>query len=79
MYGKLKNQLVEELNSIKESGLYKNERTIVTPQGADIRVSNGDEVINFCANQYLGLSSHPRHSWFWIIFSAIYLWNTRYP
>jgi glycine C-acetyltransferase len=60
MYGKLKNQLVEELNSIKESGLYKNERTIVTPQGADIRVSNGDEVINFCANNYLGLSSHPR-------------------
>jgi glycine C-acetyltransferase len=60
MYGKLKNQLVEELNSIKESGLYKNERTIVTPQGADIRVSNGDEVINFCANNYLGLSSHPK-------------------
>jgi len=60
MYGKLKNQLVEELNSIKESGLYKNERTIVTPQGADIRVSTGDEVINFCANNYLGLSSHPR-------------------
>ena len=40
--------------------MYKNERTIVTPQGADIRVSNGDEVINFCANNYLGLSSHPR-------------------
>ena len=60
MYGKLKNQLLEELKSIKESGLYKNERTIVTPQGADIRVSSGDEVINFCANNYLGLSSHPR-------------------
>lgn len=60
MYGKLKNQLFEELKSIKESGLYKNERTIVTPQGADIRVSSGDEVINFCANNYLGLSSHPR-------------------
>lgn len=60
MYGKLKNQLLEELKSIKESGLYKNERTIVTPQGADIRVRNGDEVINFCANNYLGLSSHPR-------------------
>ena len=59
-YGKLKNQLLEELKSIKESGLYKNERTIVTPQGADIRVSSGDEVINFCANNYLGLSSHPR-------------------
>ena len=60
MYGKLKNQLLEELKSIKESGLYKNERTIVTPQGVDIRVSSGDEVINFCANNYLGLSSHPR-------------------
>ena len=60
MYGKLKNQLLEELKSIKESGLYKNERTIVTPQGANIRVSSGDEVINFCANNYLGLSSHTR-------------------
>ena len=60
MYGKLKNQLLEELKSIKESGLYKIERTIVTPQGVDIRVSSGDEVINFCANNYLGLSSHPR-------------------
>ena len=60
MYGKLKNQLLEELKSIKESGLYKNERTIVTPQGADILVSSGEEVINFCANNYLGLSSHPR-------------------
>ncbi len=60
MYGKLKDQLIEELKSIKESGLYKNERTIVTPQGADIRVGNGDEVINFCANNYLGLSSHSR-------------------
>ena len=60
MYGKLKNQLIEELNAIKESGLYKNERTIVTPQGADIRVSTGDDVLNFCANNYLGLSSHPR-------------------
>ena len=60
MYGKLKNQLLEELKSIKESGLYKKERTIVTPQGADIRISSGEEVINFCANNYLGLSSHPR-------------------
>ena len=60
MYGKLKNQLFEELNLIKESGLYKNERTIITPQGADIRVGGGEEVINFCANNYLGLSSHSR-------------------
>jgi len=60
MYGKLKNQLIKELKLIKESGLYKNERTIVTPQGADIRVNSGDQVINFCANNYLGLSSHPK-------------------
>lgn len=49
-----------ELTAITEAGLFKNERTIVTPQGADIRVSSGAEVINFCANNYLGLSSHPK-------------------
>lgn len=51
--------LQDELNSIREQGLYKEERVIITPQGADIKVSTGAEVVNFCANNYLGLSSHP--------------------
>lgn len=60
MYGKLQQQLQTELAEIKAAGLYKNERIIVNPQGADIKVNTGDEVINFCANNYLGLSSHPK-------------------
>ena len=59
MYGKLKPALEKELTSIKESGLYKRERIITTPQGAVIS-TNGKKVINFCANNYLGLSAHPR-------------------
>ena len=59
MYGKLKNQLAKELFNIKSEGLYKTERTITTSQGASIKVSTGEEVLNFCANNYLGLSSHP--------------------
>lgn len=59
MYGAYKEHLKKQLVQIKSSGLYKNERIIVTPQGGDIRVSDGSEVINFCANNYLGLSSHP--------------------
>ena len=59
MYGSYKEHLKKQLVEIKSSGLYKNERIIVTPQGSDIRVSDGSEVINFCANNYLGLSSHP--------------------
>jgi glycine C-acetyltransferase len=51
--------LGEELKNINEAGLYKRERIILNPQGADIKVGNGEEVINFCANNYLGLSSHP--------------------
>ena len=58
MYGKLKTQLEAELKHIKDSGLYKEERIIVTPQDADISVSTRKEVINFCANNYLGLSSN---------------------
>ena len=60
MYKTLKPALEKELIAIKEAGLYKNERIITTPQGADIKVSTGQEVINFCANNYLGLSSHPK-------------------
>ncbi len=60
MYGKLEKQLKDELAQINDAGLYKKERVIVSPQGADIRLSDGKEVINFCANNYLGLSSHPR-------------------
>jgi glycine C-acetyltransferase len=59
MYGEFQSFLQKELQSIEDAGLFKRERIIVTPQGADIRVSTGDEVINFCANNYLGLSSHP--------------------
>ena len=59
MYGKLQAQIQEELNNIKEEGLYKEERVIMNPQGALIKVSTGEEVLNFCANNYLGLSSHP--------------------
>ena len=59
MYDTLKPVLEKELQEIKEAGLYKQERIITTPQGADIS-ANGLEVINFCANNYLGLSSHPK-------------------
>jgi len=59
MYGALKDNLKKELESIREAGLFKDERIIVTPQSADIRVKDTGEVINFCANNYLGLSSKP--------------------
>ncbi|WP_254562350.1 glycine C-acetyltransferase [Dyadobacter diqingensis] len=59
MYGDIKEQLQGELDGIKEAGLYKTERIIVTPQAAQIATENGKEVLNFCANNYLGLSSHP--------------------
>lgn len=60
MYKTLQPVLQKELEEIEKAGLYKKERIIVTPQGADIKVSTGAEVINFCANNYLGLSSHPK-------------------
>ncbi|MBK7852650.1 MAG: glycine C-acetyltransferase [Bacteroidetes bacterium] len=59
MYDTLKPVLVKELEEIKSAGLFKTERIITTPQGADI-TANGKQVINFCANNYLGLSSHPK-------------------
>lgn len=60
MYDKLKPHLEAEIESIKEAGLFKKERVITTPQAADIKTTDGKEVINFCANNYLGLSSHPK-------------------
>ena len=60
MYRKLQPVLEKELSLIREAGLYKKERIITTPQGAEIKTQDGKEVINFCANNYLGLSSHPR-------------------
>ncbi len=60
MFGKFKDHLNREIESIKDSGLYKNERVITTPQGAEIKVQTGETVLNFCANNYLGLSSHPK-------------------
>ncbi|MCP4976483.1 MAG: glycine C-acetyltransferase [Maribacter sp.] len=59
MYGKIKEYLAKEIDSIKNDGLYKQERIITSPQDAVIEISTGEEVINFCANNYLGLSSHP--------------------
>lgn len=59
MYGSIKEYLKEEIEQIKEDGLYKKERIITSPQGAEITIQGGKEVINFCANNYLGLSSHP--------------------
>jgi len=60
MYDKFQKHLQNELKSIEEAGLYKHERIIVSPQGAEIRVSTGKEVLNFCANNYLGLSNNPK-------------------
>lgn len=59
MYGAIKEHLKKEIDQIKEEGLYKKERVITSPQGAVISIEGGKEVINFCANNYLGLSSHP--------------------
>ncbi|WP_417885437.1 glycine C-acetyltransferase [Zunongwangia sp.] len=59
MYGKIKEHLENELENIKENGLFKKERIITSPQDAVIKINTGEEVINFCANNYLGLSSHP--------------------
>lgn len=60
MYGKIKDHLETELKQIEADGLYKRERIITSPQDAVIKLDSGKEVINFCANNYLGLSSHPK-------------------
>ena len=59
MYSNIKQHLQEELQEIKDNGLYKEERIITSPQGAEITLTTGETVLNFCANNYLGLSSHP--------------------
>jgi len=59
MYGNIKNHLQEELKDIKNNGLYKEERIITSAQGAEITLNTGETVLNFCANNYLGLSAHP--------------------
>ena len=59
MYGKLKDHLSSELKSIEADGIFKKERVITSPQGAEVTVKSGDEVVIMCANNYLGLSSHP--------------------
>jgi glycine C-acetyltransferase len=59
MYGKIKDHLSKELQSIKDDGVFKRERIITTPQGAEVHVKTGEDVVIMCANNYLGLSSHP--------------------
>ncbi len=59
MYGKIKDHLQQELSEIEDAGIYKRERIITTPQGAEVHVTTGEDVIIMCANNYLGLSSHP--------------------
>ena len=59
MYGATKEYLNAVLNEIRENGLYKDERVLTSPQNATISVADGRRVINFCANNYLGLANHP--------------------
>lgn len=59
MYGKIREHLQSELQTIEDNGIFKKERIITSPQGAEITISTGETVLNFCANNYLGLSSHP--------------------
>ncbi|MCR5519756.1 MAG: glycine C-acetyltransferase [Bacteroidales bacterium] len=60
MYGKFQKYLQDELKAIEEAGLYKHERNICSPQGAEITLEDGSKALNFCANNYLGLSDNPR-------------------
>ena len=90
MYGKFQKFLSDELASIEAAGLYKNERIITSPQRADIKVGSGSDVLNFCANNYLGLSDNKRlidaakramdsHGYIRYVLSAFHLWHTGSP
>ncbi|MFN7117008.1 MAG: glycine C-acetyltransferase, partial [Saprospiraceae bacterium] len=59
MFTTVEPALEQEIKEIRDAGLYKTERIIITPQGAEIKTDKGLEVLNFCANNYLGLSAHP--------------------
>src|SRR5690606_6876839 len=59
MYDNIKPELEKKIQAIKDAGLYKRERVITSPQSAEVTISDGTKVLNFCANNYLGLSSHP--------------------
>ena len=88
MYGEIKNFLNQELHSIEEAGLYKKERIIVSPQKAEIKLNTGEQVLNFCANNYLGLSDNPRvieaakksngFTWIRYVVCTFHLWYSRY-
>ena len=87
MYGKLKHHLENELTEIEKNGLLKRERVITTPQGAKVSVSSGDDVVIMCANNYLGLSSHPEviqaskdalDTWLWNVIGSFYMWYSGY-
>ena len=60
MYKNFQSYLQNELKDIKDAGLYKNERIIVSPQGGEIKLQNGQTALNFCANNYLGLANNPK-------------------
>ncbi len=87
MNEKLVQRIAKEVEEIKTAGLYKKERIITSPQGAEITV-NGKTVLNFCANNYLGLSSHPKvieaahkaidRTWLWNEQCTVYLRHTGY-
>ena len=85
MYGKIKEHLQNELKTIEENGIFKTERIITSPQGAEITISTGEKVLNFCSNNYMGSSrsnsSGPRYlgyTWIWDVFCSIYLRNSGY-